>query len=170
MTAKMRYKDYTWEHNPKTLKVSLSDNLTEQKLAGSRSLVRYSGRGARKISGEGQLCGDDCLHEFSRLLSLQYQSSSGILSLPDTKPFYAFFSGIKLLCEPSPKVISYAFEFVEDTSRPLKSETAFHIVEDGETLWDISYIYGVPVEELVKLNPDVRRVDELEEGSAVRLC
>ena len=171
MTAKMRYKGHTWEHNPKSLKVTLSDNISEQKLTGSRDVIRHTGTGARKISGEGQLCGDDCLHRFSQLLTLQSDSRSGILSIPDTKPFFAYFTGIKLLCEPSPKVITYAFEFVEDTLRGfIGGEKQYHITALGETLWDISYIYDTAIETLVNLNPDIKRVDELSEGSVVRVC
>lgn len=169
--AVMRYKGFEWEHNPQMLKVSSHRSLSEQGVAGGSSVVRDFGERARVITGSGQLSGDDCISKFARLATLQNQSDSGILSLPDVAPFYAFFKSIELSCDPTPELITYKFEFVEDLSKSkAESEKLYHTVVDDETLWDISYRYDVKIEKLVELNPELKRTDELVLGSRVRVC
>ena len=40
----------------------------------------------------------------------------------------------------------------------------------GETMWDVSYRFGVEIDPLMRLNPDVKRPDIPLGGRAVRLC
>ena len=169
--ATMRYKGTAWEHNPQTLKISSHRSLYEQGVAGGSSVVRDFGERSRVITGSGQLAGEDCISKFAELVVLQNQSDSGILSLPDVAPFYAFFKSVELSCDPTPELITYKFEFVEDLSRGRTDiEKRYHTVAEDETLWDISYRYGVKIEELVELNPELSRVDELTVESRVRVC
>lgn len=169
--AVMRYKGRAWEHNPQTLKISSHRSLSEQGVAGGDSVVRDFGERSRVITGSGQISGDDCISKFAQLVALQNQSDSGILSLPDIAPFYAFFKSVELACDPTPELITYKFEFVEDLSRGrIESEKRYHTVSEDETLWDISYRYGVDIERLVELNPTIKRVDELTAESRVRVC
>jgi hypothetical protein len=75
------------------------------------------------------------------------------------------------LCEPAPEVITYSFEFLEDSEKNYTvDEKYYHTVGVDETLWDISYLYSIPIEKLVSLNPDIKRVDELRVRSQVRVC
>ncbi len=170
-TAKIRYKGYEWEHNPETLNVLKEDNINEQDLPSENSIVRHYSSRCRRVSGKGKLVGEDCLKKFNELVKLQSGTESGILSLPNIKPFYAYFRKLELLCEPSPKVITYSFEFIEDSEKNfIVRENLYHTVSDGETLWDISYKYKVDIETLVSLNPEVKRLDELSEGSRIKIC
>ncbi len=169
--AVMRYKGTSWEHNPQSLKISSRRSLNEQGVAGGSSVVRDFGERARVITGSGQIAGEDCIDKFNKLLALQNQSNSGILSLPDVAPFYAFFKSVELSCDPTPDLITYKFEFVEDLSfGPSDGEKRYHTVENDETLWDISHKYKVEIEKLVALNPELSRVDELKKESRVRIC
>ena len=169
--AVMRYKGTEWEHNPQTLKITSQRSLSEQGVAGGSSVVRDFGERSRVITGSGQLAGDDCIGKFAQLVALQNQSDSGILSLPDVAPFYAFFKSVELACDPTPELITYKFEFVEDLSRGRTDiEKRYHTASEDETLWDISYRYGVEIERLVELNPELKRVDELAAESRVRVC
>ena len=169
--SKIRFKGYEWEHNPETLKVVNDNNIREQDLPLGSSISRYYSAKCRKVSGKGKLVGNECLVKFNELVKLQGQSESGILTLPSTKPFYAYFKKLELLCEPSPNVITYSFEFIEDCEKNhTDKEPYFHTVMGDETLWDISYKYGVNIETLVSLNPEIKRVDELSEGLKVKIC
>lgn len=169
--SKIRYKGFEWEHNPESLSVIHSDNINEQKLFSGKSVLRKLSAKCRVIKGRGKLSGYDCLEQFNRLLKLQSEPSSGILTLPEEKPFYAYFKKLELICEPVDNEVTYSFEFIEDSVRnTVIKEKYFHTVSDGETLWDISYIYGVDIDTLVELNPEIMRVDELTAGSRVRIC
>lgn len=169
--ANMRYKGYVWSHNPKTLKITTMQNLSEQSVMQGRARIQDFGLKSRVITGSGNLYGEDCLEQYGELIKLHNQGGSGILSLPDTPPFYAYFKSVELACDPTPKLITYNFEFVEDLWGKKENPGSFyHTVGDGETLWDISYMYSVPVETLVDLNPQIMRLDELPVESRVKIC
>lgn len=169
--AKLRYKGHSWLHNPKSLKIEKEQILTENIIPSCGTHFQNIGEKPRVVTGQGQLYGKDCLFQYNRLVNLRNQQGSGILTLPDIKPFYAFFRTIELVCEPSPDMVSYKFEFVEDLSAR-KSETSefYHRVSEGETLWDIAYRYDVDIDRLVQLNPWIKRIDELEAEKKVRVC
>ena len=81
------------------------------------------------------------------------------------------FKKLDMEADVTPDRISFSFEFVEAESFYVKDNTAkLHSVLEGETLFDIAYDFGVPVDSLVKLNPSVRRPDELMVGEEIRVC
>jgi hypothetical protein len=169
--SKISHKGYTWEHNPATLRITKEHSVSTRQLSGGDTSVRVFGTKCRVITGSGQLLGEDCLYRFVEMLELQSEKDSGILCLPDMKPMYAFFKSLELSCKPTPDVLTYCFEFVEDCSKNnSEKEKYYHMMINGETLWDIAYLCGVEIEKLVELNPDIARVDELEEGQMVRIC
>ena len=170
--SKIRFKGYSWVHNPKILKISKEQNLREHHIPFGKSALQDLGGKARIISGTGQLIGEDCIDQYNQLVALHSKEGSGILSLPDTKPYYAFFKSIELACDPTPQVVTYNFVFVEDVTRQkTSSATMYHTVKnDKETLWDISYKYGVEMNTLVSLNPQIKRIDELAVNERVRVC
>lgn len=169
--AKIRFKGFEWEHNPETLSVINEDNINEYKLLSGISVTVKNSSKCRVVKGKGKLAGYDCLDKFNELLKLRSDSESGILTLPRQKPFYAFFKKLELLCEPCEDVITYSFEFVEDSKRNYTvDEKIYHRVESGETLWDIAYSYSKDINVLVELNPQIIRPDELASGSRVRIC
>lgn len=169
--AKIRYKGYEWEHNPETLQMLKEENISERKFFSGKSYAVKNSTKCRRIIGKGILAGADCLKQFNELLKIQSDTQSGILTLPRQKPFYAYFKKLELLAEPVSNAVTYSFEFIEDSEREyIQNEKFYYTVKDEQTLWDISYNIDVPIETLVSLNPDIKRVDELEIGSKVRVC
>ncbi len=172
MNSLIRFKDYEFEHNPETLRITSQKNIARQSVIGAKTIVSETGDNSRVISGEGKIYGENCIYKYIKLFRLKEQSGSGILSLPDTKPFYAFFSSLEFSADPTPELISYKFVFKEDTSKRGKTLVAdrFYSVRNGEDLWDISYMFDVPIETLVELNPGLGSVNDIEENTAVRIC
>lgn len=169
--AKIRFKGFEWEHNPETVEVVEEDNIIEHKLSRGNSYTTKNSSKCRRIFGKGMLTGYDCLDQFNKLLMLQNSSESGILTISGIKPFYAYFKKLKLLCEPSDNMVSYGFEFIEDSDRNYTvKEKMYHTVENSETLWDIAFNYQKDIGYLVSLNPEIKRLDELEDGTKVRIC
>ncbi len=169
--AKIRFNGFEWEHNPETLKVVEEDNISEHKLSKGSSFTVKNSSKCRRISGSGMLTGYDCIEKFNELLKVQNSSESGILSIIGIKPFYAFFKKLELNCEPSDNMVGYSFEFIEDSERNFTvKEKFYHTVENGETLWDIAFNYKKDIAVLVGLNPGIKRLDELTDGSRVRIC
>ncbi|MBR3987851.1 MAG: LysM peptidoglycan-binding domain-containing protein [Clostridia bacterium] len=80
------------------------------------------------------------------------------------------FTKLSVLADPTPDTISYSFQFDEASCENNKVTEIIHKVNPGETLFDIAYNYGVTVDFLVKLNPYVRRPDELENIKEIKVC
>ena len=171
IVSNIRYKGYSFRHNPEHLKVTSENSIRQQIIPKGKNVIQDIGAKARVVTGTGKLFGEDCLKQYNRLVNLQKQDDSGVLSLPDTLPFYAYFKKIELVCEPTEKLVTYSFEFVEDMTKSEVAENkVYHYVRDNESLWDISYMYDIPIENLVSLNPQVKWIDELEKGEKIRIC
>ena len=88
------------------------------------------------------------------------------------EPKYAYLNEKKMTAKPVDDVLSYRFLFIEAQSmRPEAQNTEFYLAKtDGESLWDIAYVYGLPIERLTVLNPQIPLIDELSRGERVRIC
>ncbi len=170
---RMSYKGFIFSVNPSVIKIRHSSRLARDQIPFGSDLVRDFGRMACEISGEGELIGADCTQQFERLRDVFLEGGPGLLLLPGLEPFYAFFEKLELLEEPSDELVRYGFVFCEDTSAkhfedsPKRSHTA----SEGETLWDISFKYSVPVETLLDKNPGIMRPDAvLNAGEVILFC
>ena len=164
----MRFDGVVWHHNPRQLRFESEENVHTLTAVQSPEVVQHSGRKNVVIDGEGALYGADCLEQFDRLLSLFRRGREGELSLPGFKPVMAVFESLSLLAQPAPDVLTYRFRFRE--VRGLAEDKPQSVVTQGESLWDISYRFDVPIDALVRLNPQVRRPDVVEEGTVIALC
>ncbi len=172
MNSMIRFKGFAFEHNPETIKITSEKNISRQSVLGAKSAVRETGDNTRIITGEGKIHGENCIYRFMKLFSLKEQNGSGILSLPGIKPFYAFFASLEFSADPTPELISYRFVFREDGSKPALFEKAerFYIIKDGEDLWDVAHRFNVPIETLAGLNPELKHVNFIEEGTRIKIC
>ena len=55
----MRYKGFTWQVNPTSLRVELGRELRETQLPYAGARLEDLGKHRRRVSGEGYLTGDD---------------------------------------------------------------------------------------------------------------
>lgn len=168
----MRFQNYTWKHNPKTIQVAYRREVKEWKLPGCGNILQDLGPGKRIVTGEGELFGDDCLTQFQSMADLCAQGGTGFLILPDSTGFEASLVSLTMLGEAGPDVVRYRFEFWEQVAgAPFLSQEGkdIHIVKEGETLWDISKLYGISISELARKNPGIKRPDRLTPGERVVL-
>lgn len=166
----MRFKGVQWHHNPAEISFECDKQINEMKAVDGDSYIQNMGRKNMRISGKGQLYGEDCLEQFERLLELFEQGGCGVLAIDKIKPFYAVFESVKILGKPKPDVLEYSFAFREIMEKKSQRQTTVCVADGCKNLWDISYEYGISIDKLVALNPDVKRPDELAEGFEVRLC
>ena len=66
----MRFKGVEWHHNPREISFSCEQNVSELLSPFGISYIQNTGRKSTVIRGEGELYGEDCAEQFSRLLSL----------------------------------------------------------------------------------------------------
>lgn len=166
----MRFKGVSWHHNPREINFACEKQLNELKSPYGRSVLQNTGRKCMVISGEGELYGEDCMQQFDRLLQLFKSGGSGVLAIPRLSPVYAVFESVKINGVPKPDVLCYSFVFREIPQKDEGEKPMTYLADSGETLWDVSYRFDVVIDELVRLNPQVKRPDLSLEGKVVRLC
>ena len=100
------------------------------------------------------------------------QGGTGLLILPDSTGFEASLVSLTMAGQAGPDIVGYRFEFWEQVGEGipvLREGKDYHIVQEGETLWDISKLYGISISELARRNPNVKRPDQLAAGEKVAL-
>lgn len=170
--APMRFDSMSLRHNPEKLRITGSNYVKEYLSPCCEADSVGLGRELCRIAGEGELCGADCIAQYQGLQRLQISGKRAKLVLPHMQPLYAYLKELELTAKPVDNVLSYRFLFIEAQSpRPDHQGSEYYLtISQGESLWDISYTFGVPIERLTELNPQIPLIDDLDEGERVRLC
>lgn len=192
----MRYKDYTWPHNPETCRVGMERKIAVQKAPFGGYCLQDLGEIHRVMRGEGVFAGEGAYEQFRALERVFHQEGAGMLAHPVWQAMRARFVTLEVLEEPQPDYVRYSFEFWEEggmtgmTRISAAAETApgtaeeqqpgaddaektgpgeYHLVSKGETLWGISKRYGISLEQLLQLNPQIRNPNLIRPGDEVRV-
>ena len=182
----MRYKDFTWPHNPRTYTIEYRRIMGRHKVPFGRYHLQDLGLSNRVLKGEGEFVGPDAYEQFKALASLFYDGGPGILVHPVWQTSNAYFVELSLLQEPRRDYVRYAFTFWESYGgyqAQTRRETAaaeekttvgtsaqvWHKVVRGETLWKISKDYGVELAAVIALNPQIKNPNLINVGQEVRV-
>ena len=110
----LRFKEYTFRHNPRTLTVR-SRRLTAQvSCFGLGQALQELGPGLTEVEGEGEFFGTDAMEQFLELQQLQGQGGSGILSGAGLEPMRAVFDSLEMTGTCGDGAIGYRVHFIED--------------------------------------------------------
>lgn len=169
--GKMSYKDFIFPVNPSLIKISHTRKTTQQKIPYGNNIVSDMGKNCRVISGEGEFYGEDYISTFLKLKAIFENCGGGMLYIPGEKPVYAVFSSLDIIAKDIEGVLKYSFEFIESLEKSVNTEAVSCIANGKSSLWDIAYRYDKMVENLIELNPSIRRPDFIiESGEKVILC
>ena len=170
--APMRFSGVSMRHNPEKLSINGKNRLQEFMSPCCEADSRFLGRELCRISGEGVLFGADCIEQYHVLETLRQNQTPAKLVLPKMQPLYAYLKELSLSAEPQDDVLHYRFVFVEAKSprKAITGEQVYVTVSQGESLWDIAYACGRPIEALTALNPQIPLIDDINQGVRVRLC
>lgn len=187
----MRYKDYTWPHNPEVYQAECRREVAALKVPFGGYVLQDLGRTYRILQGEGTFAGLRAYEQYKELEQVFLQGGSGVLVHPVWKTAGAYFVSLELTEEPLPDYVRYRFTFWEDThdysgglkrrtdqeadeaaysdriSAPAQAETAAYTVKKGDTLWGIAGKLGVGLEELIRANPQIRNPNLIYAGDRV---
>ena len=163
----MRFRDFTWQNNPVSLRVASARNVEETSIPYGESRTEELGSRRRKVTGEGYFAGEDCMEQWDKLQAAFAQKGPGILQLPGVTPFWALMDSLELIGAQGKDLVRYGFSFTEWEGQPAYSGSGRYRACQGESLWDYANRWGVSVEELVALNPHIRDICELQEGEEV---
>ncbi len=190
----MRYKDYTWPHNPRVYSIDYEKKIAVHKTPFGLYRLQDLGRTNRIMEGNGEFVGEDAYEEFKKLATVFYDGGPGLLVHPLWQPANAYFVSLKLEQEPRPGYVRYSFAFWEDDSgytglarRETDQAGALaepqsqggagageageitHLVVKGDTLWGISRTYGTSVQAIAALNPQIKNPNLICVGDRVRV-
>lgn len=167
----MRFKGFTWHHNPKSLTIKCSDKIVSYSYPHFRAVVESFYSEPVTVSGVGELYGEDCLKQYERLQELYKEGKSGVLCLPKLMPIYACFEKLNVEASTTPSLLTYSFTFrqVKQLERLNNIPKTYTLTEDC-TLFDVAYQFNVGLESLVEINNNIMFINELKAGQVVRLC
>ena len=172
MLSAMRYKDFTWPHNPRTFHVLWRRRVCVLDAPGGRYHVQELGRTCRIFRGTGEFCGPDAYTQFERLSRTFLRDGAGELVHPVWHSQSVYFTRLELTQEPRSDYVAYAFEFTEtrgyDSGSMRKSVAGeVYTVAAGDTIWSIAARYGTDAAALLEKNPEIANPNELRPGQQV---
>lgn len=185
----MRFKNFVWPHNPRVYSITYERKMAVNKIPFGRHHLQSLGQTRRVFRGEGEFVGEGAYDTFKALASVFYEETPGPLIHPVWMAVTAWFVGLKLEQEPRSDYVRYSFEFWEvmtgisaeltvraaapaaepQDSAAGESGQVWYTVVRGDTLWAIAQRYGVTVDEIVALNPDIRNPNLILVGQKVRV-
>ena len=186
----MRYKDYTWPHNPEIYTVEYRRQMAAHKVPFGRCVLQDLGYTYRVLKGEGVFTGNDAYRQFQELAAVFQESGPGLLVHPVWQAERAYFVELKVTEEPLPDYVRYSFTFWEDWngysggltasddggalsgtgSRTAAAESAAaetYTVRKGDTLWGIAKRYDVTLAALIAANPQIKNPNLIYPGDKV---
>lgn len=183
--APMKYKDFTWPHNPERYTIEYERVIGNRKVPFGTYHLQDMGLTCRVMRGEGVFVGEDAYDRFKALATVFYSGGAGVLIHPVWQTANAYFTELELCQEPRRDYVRYRFTFWESFdgyeeqlglqevteedggSGTIETEgggaalgngggATVHRVRKGESLWGIARSYGTTVEGLLALNPSIK--------------
>ena len=184
----MRYKDYSWPHNPRVYSIDYRRTMAVHNSPFSGYQLQDLGAAHRVMEGEGEFVGSGAYDEFQRLACVFYSRGPGLLVHPLWQLANTYFVSLRVEQAPRPNYVRYSFAFWEENSlynslatRVLPvlqsgdgqdrspARPAYHRVVKGDTLWALARRYGLSLAELVALNPQIKNPNLIRVGEEVRV-
>lgn len=187
----MRYKGFTWPHNPKIYSIDYERKMAVNKVPFGTFYLQDLGRTRRVMRGEGEFVGEHAYAQFGALANTFYEEGPGLLIHPLWQTANAYFVELRLEQEPRPDYVRYSFAFWEGTdlysgtvqeaagqtgSGGAQVQTGqggasgrYHQVVKGDNLWTLAGRYGLSMEELLALNPQIKNPNLIVPGDEVRV-
>ena len=188
----MRFKGYTWPHNPEIYHVERRRRLAAHPVPYGGCVIQDLGSECRVLRGEGVFAGANAYEQFRQLAAVFEEGGAGLLVHPVWRTERAWFAALTVEEEPLPDYVRYSFEFWEDwdggsgglreaqETAPAQTEEApdtgrqegtvrTHSVREGDTLWGIAQAYGTTLTEVIAANPQIKNPNLIHPGEEVYL-
>lgn len=187
--APLKYKNYTWPHNPRTYFIDYQKNIASHEYPYSNlNDLEDLGMKPREMGGEGEFIGEGAYEEFKKLASVFYSEGPGPLVHPLWDISNAIFKSLKVEQEPTPDYVKYSFSFIEDSKetsvKEVKKETKKKTedkkekkvkppksvkIKQGDTLWVLSRKHNTTIKEILKKNPGIKNPNLIYTGDTLKI-
>lgn len=182
MLSPMRYKTFTWPHNPRTYSIEFQRDTAVHKVPMGVYTMQDLGRSFRTLRGEGEFFGPDAYATFQELACLFYETGPGVLIHPVWQTSNAYFTELALEQEPRADYVRYRFAFregyngytglkaLEQSSDRAAGTGEYVTVCEGDTMLAIAFRAGLSLDEIAALNPDIGNLNRIAVGQKVRIA
>lgn len=186
----MRYKDYTWPHNPRVYEIRFERQMAVHKVPFGQYMLQAMGRTNRILRGEGEFVGPGAYDEFKKLATVFYEDTPGLLTHPVWQISNAYLVHLRLRQEPTENYVAYSFEFwesydeykrgatlVASAAKPEENGSDVQTAQEqwytavyGDCLWNIARAHDMTLQALLALNPQIKNPNILYVGDRVRVA
>ncbi len=164
----MRFRDFTWPHNPTALTLALERNVKETALPYRGTRLEDLGEAKRRITGEGYFTGEGCGEQWRQLQAVFRRGGPGSLQLPGQGPFGGDGQP-EAAGRPGGGAHPLQLWVYRAPGREDGRGRGVHTAQAGESLWDYARRYERTMEEMIAANPHIRDIAVLEDGEEVRV-
>lgn len=172
---RMRFGSFVWPNNPRTYTISCKRQTAVHKVPMGGFVVQDLGRTATVMKGEGEFFGANAYSTFWSCWRFFRRAGAGRW-YTRLQTAGAYFTELELTQGPRDDYVAYRFTFCE---APGAAEEAagdeetngrrFYELREGQTLWTVSNAYGLSMTELLRLNPQIAKPNEVQSGTRVRV-
>lgn len=150
---KMKFGDFEFPCNPRSVKTEVSKNLKQQVLIENEGAVFHISHNAAVIKCEGSFWGEGREKFADSLKILCRRAEHGWLFLPDGSCYDAYLASVSFDEDARRDCISYSAVFIENESGKKSGyDFGFTYAENGENMFDIAHRCGKSIESLMALN------------------
>lgn len=169
----MRYKSFTWPNDPRTYTLSCQRQTAVHKIPMGGFAVQDLGRTATVMRGEGEFFGPRAYESFRQLVQVFRQPGAGLLLHPLWQTGGAHFTQLYLTQEPRENYVAYAFEFCQSADGGQSASGAqakgYYVLQEADTLWSVAQRYGLRMQALLAMNPEIANPNRVRAGQKVRI-
>ncbi len=180
----LKYKTYSWSHNPETYTIVFDKDLVAHKYPGKGGAeIEDLATAHRVITGKGTFAGVGAYDEFRKLATVFYEDGAGPLIHPVWQISNAVFKKLQVTQEPTPDFVAYEFEFWEDTpalveskaivindeQTPITEPSKSHTVVQGEYLNKIAKDYNTTLDSILAVNKDIKNPNKISIGQKINI-
>ena len=176
----MRFGTFVWPNNPRTYTLSCKRQTAVHKVPMGGFVVQDLGRTATVMQGEGEFFGTRAYETFQELLAVFRAGGAKMLVHPLWQAERAYFTELQLTQEPRDDYAAYRFTFCEapgvSTSGAAAADMTWEAagkryceLGTGQTLWTLSAAYGLSMQTLLRLNPQIAKPNAVVSGMRVRI-
>lgn len=170
--VRLMFGDVCFMQNPESLTVTRGVKTEGYTFYDGFSRLFVTGSEPCTVRGKGTIVGKDASEQFEKMNELFKAKKTQSLLIFGCPPMNAVLSELRRISSPGNGFLQYESVFTEIPERKEKTNLKcrdYAVVESGKSLWDISVEREIPIEELMRLNPELSSPWSVAAGAEVRL-